>query len=78
MYYNSMKKYTKTKVVRITEEQHKTLVKMKSYNIDVGNFIRNAIKEKIERECKEMKPKTENKDDSFSKRLKNSILANNN
>ena len=73
-----MKKYTKTKVIRITEEQHKTLVKMKSYNIDVGNFIRNAIKEKIERECKEMKPKTENKDDSFSKRLKNSILANNN
>ena len=73
-----MKKYTKTKVIRITEEQHLTLVKMKSFNIDVGKFIRNAIKEKIERECKEMKPKTENKDDSFSKRLKNSILANNN
>ena len=70
-------KLTKTKVVRITEEQHKTLVKMKSFNIDVGSFIRNAIKEKIEREHKEMKPKTEKEKelDSFSKRLKNSILA---
>jgi len=69
-----MKKYTKTKVIRITEEQHLTLVKMKSFNIDVGKFIRNAIKEKIEREHKDFKPK-EKKDDSFSKRLKNSILA---
>tara|TARA_R110002012_G_scaffold9388_3_gene43215 strand:+ start:198 stop:344 length:147 start_codon:yes stop_codon:yes gene_type:complete len=43
-------KLSKTKVIRISETQHKTLLKMKSYNIDVGRFIREAIKEKIERE----------------------------
>ena len=72
-----MKKYTKTKVIRITEEQHKTLVKMKSFNIDVGSFIRNAIKEKIDRECKDMKPKQKQLD-SFAMRLKsiNELLEN--
>lgn len=35
---------TKTKVIRITENQLLTLQKMKSYNIDVGEFIREAIK----------------------------------
>ena len=54
-----MKQYTKTKVIRISETQLKTLQKMKSYNIDVGNFIREAIQEKIKREYKELilKPK---------------------
>ena len=52
-----MKKYTKIKVLRITETQHKTLVKMKSYNVDVGDFIRNAIKEKIKREYLYLIPK---------------------
>lgn len=45
-----MQKYTKTKVIRITETQHKTLQKMKTLNVDVGNFIRLAISEKIQRE----------------------------
>ena len=52
-----MKKYTKTKVIRITAEQLQTLQKMKEYNIDVGSFIRNAIKEKIKREYQELIPK---------------------
>jgi sorbitol-specific phosphotransferase system component IIA len=47
MYYNSMKILTKTKVIRISETQHQTLQKMKSYNVDVGKFIRDAITEKI-------------------------------
>jgi hypothetical protein len=51
---------------------------MKSFNIDVGSFIRNAIKEKIEREHKDFKPKEKEKDDSFSKRIEMCILANNN
>jgi len=42
-----MKNYTKVKVIRLTEVQHSTLVKMKSLNVDVGNFIREAIKEKM-------------------------------
>jgi post-segregation antitoxin (ccd killing protein) len=49
-----MQKYTKTKVVRITEVQHQTLQKMKSLNVDVGNFIRLAIQEKLERDKHEI------------------------
>lgn len=50
---------TKTKVIRVSEIQLKTLQKMKSYNIDVGKFIRDAIAEKIQREHKDLiiKPK---------------------
>jgi len=57
-----MKKYTKIKVIRISEIQHNTLVKMKSYNVDVGKFIRDAISEKIKREYSDLlpKPKKEN------------------
>jgi hypothetical protein len=52
-----MKKYTKVKVLRISKTQHSTLVKMKSYKVDVAQFIRDAIKEKINREYKDLKPK---------------------
>lgn len=56
-----MQKYTKTKVIRITETQHKTLQKMKTLNVDIGNFIRLAIQEKLERDKHEiLKPKEEN------------------
>ena len=55
-----MQKYTKTKVIRITDLQHQTLQKMKTLNIDVGNFIRQAIAEKLERDKHEiLKPKAE-------------------
>jgi len=50
---------TKTKVIRITEIQHKTLQKMKSYNVDVGKFIRDAISEKIKREYQNLTQKQE-------------------
>lgn len=52
-----MKFYTKTKVIRISENQLKTLQKMKSYNVDVSQFIREAISEKIKREYKDLLPK---------------------
>jgi len=52
-----MKNYPKTKVIRISETQLKTLQKMKSYNIDVGQFIRDAISEKIKNEYQELIPK---------------------
>jgi len=45
-----MQKYTKTKVLRISEGQLLTLQKMKSYNVDVSQFIRDAIADKIQRE----------------------------
>ena len=52
-----MKNYTKIKHLRITEAQHNTLVKMKSYNVDVSEFIRQAIKEKIKRDYNNLIPK---------------------
>ena len=52
-----MQNYTKTKVIRISETQLSTLQKMKSYNVDVGEFIRQAISEKIKREYKDLLPK---------------------
>lgn len=52
---------TKTKVVRVSQTQHDTLKKMQSYNVDVGEFIRNAIKEKIKREYKDLIPKQKSK-----------------
>ena len=55
-----MKQYTKVKVVRITESQHTTLIKMQSYNIDVGNFIRQAISEKMKRDYADLLPKIKN------------------
>jgi len=50
----------KTKVIRITEIQLNTLQKMKSYNVDVGNFIREAIAEKIKRDYNDLIPKPKN------------------
>jgi hypothetical protein len=51
---------TKTKVIRVSQIQHDTLKKMQSYNVDVGEFIRNAISEKIKREYKDLIPKQKN------------------
>ena len=50
-------KYTKIKVVKITETQHSTLQKLDSYQINVAQFIRDAISEKIKREYKDLLPK---------------------
>ena len=52
-----MKKYNKTKVIRISETQYNTLKKMQSYNVDISNFIRDAISEKIKRDYLELVPK---------------------
>jgi hypothetical protein len=49
--------YTKVKSIKISESQDLTLKKMKSYKVDVCRFIREAIKEKIDREYKDLIPK---------------------
>ncbi len=36
--------------IRITKTQKQTLDKLKGYNVNVSQFIRNAIKEKINRD----------------------------
>ena len=53
-----MIKYTKVKVIKITEIQHSTLKRIDSYGINVARFIRDAISEKIKREYSELVPKT--------------------
>lgn len=52
-----MIKYTKVKVLKITEVQHQTLKKLNSYQINVAQFIRDAIAEKIQREYADLIPK---------------------
>ena len=69
-----MKTLKHIKVLRIDEEMLNTFKNMKSLKIDVGKFIRLAIKEKLEKEHKYFKPKEI--EDSFSIRLKKAILAN--
>jgi hypothetical protein len=53
-------KYTKSKVIKLTEVQYETLKKLENYNVRVCDFIRLAIQEKLERDKHEiLKPKTE-------------------
>ena len=60
-----MQLYNKTKVIRISEIQLKTLQKMKLLNVDVGNFIREAIQEKIKREYSNLLPTRKKSDCPF-------------
>lgn len=53
-------KYSKVKVIKITDIQHQTLKKLDSYNINVAQFIRDAISEKIKLEYKDLIPKVKN------------------
>jgi hypothetical protein len=51
-------KYTKSKVVKLTEVQYQTLKKLENYNVRVCDFIRDSISEKLQREKIEIvKPK---------------------
>ena len=45
--------------LKISKVQKRTLDKLKSKNIKVSSFVRNAIKEKIERDYKELIEKPE-------------------
>jgi post-segregation antitoxin (ccd killing protein) len=56
-----MIKYTKVKVLKITETQFETLEKLRNRKVNVADFIRTAIAEKIKRDAKELivKPKKE-------------------
>jgi hypothetical protein len=69
-----MKKYTKVKVLRISEQQHKTLIKMKSLKVDVGRFIREAIKEKIDKEHSYLVSKEKPLEYEFAKSLRLALI----
>lgn len=47
-------KYTKVKVLKITETQYNTLQKLKFRKVNVAQFMRDAIKEKIQREASDL------------------------
>ena len=49
-----MEIYTEVITLKITKIQKKTLSKLRSRNIKVSHFIRQAIKEKIERDASEL------------------------
>lgn len=50
-------KYTKVKVIKITQTQHNTLKKLNSYQVNVADFIRCAIQEKIKRDYVDLIPR---------------------
>jgi len=58
-------KYTKVKVIKITEIQHNTLKKLDSYQVNVADFIRTAIQEKIRRDYEYLIPKAKKSDCPF-------------
>lgn len=49
--------YTEVYVLKISKEQKQTLEKIKERGFVVSKFVRQAIKEKINREHKDLKPK---------------------
>lgn len=59
------KLYTKVKVIKISEVQYNTLLKLDGYQINVAKFIRDAISEKIKREYSELIPKPKKSDCPF-------------
>ena len=52
-------KYTKVKVVKITDMQDNTLKKIGGYNVNVSQFIRDAISDKIKKDYDSLTRKIE-------------------
>lgn len=57
-----MKQYTERHTIMISKQQKESLEILKSYNVNTSQFIRQAIKEKIKREWKQIK---ESKESSY-------------
>ena len=54
-----MNKYTVIHTIRFSEKQAESLQKLKNYDVNVSQFIRIAIAEKIKRDWKTIKEKKE-------------------
>ena len=52
-----MKQLTVIKTIRFTGKQAESLKKLADYDVNVSQFIRSAIKEKISRDWKSIKEK---------------------
>lgn len=50
-----MKQYTERQTIMISKQQSESLGILKTYNVNVSQFIRSAIKEKLQREWKQIK-----------------------
>lgn len=55
-----MLRYTEKITIKVSATQKETLNKLRDRNVKVANFIREAIREKINREAEELKPKPKN------------------
>ena len=54
-----MKQLTKSKTIRFSETQMNSLSILESYGVNVNQFIRIAVKEKLQRDLKSIKEKKE-------------------
>ena len=54
-----MNKYTVIQTIRFSEKQAESLQKLKDYDVNVSQFIRIAIAEKIKQDWKTIKEKKE-------------------
>ena len=54
-----MNKYTVIHTIRFSKQQAESLQKLKDYDVNVSQFIRLAISEKIKRDWKQIKEKKE-------------------
>jgi hypothetical protein len=57
--------YTEVEVIKLTKTQKETLIKLRKYNVNKSQFIREAIAEKIQREGYEIKQKAKKNDCPF-------------
>ena len=55
----NMNKYTVIHTIRFSKQQSESLQKLKDYDVNVSQFIRLAISEKIKRDWKQIKEKKE-------------------
>lgn len=54
-----MNKYTVIHTIRFSKQQSESLQKLKDYDVNISQFIRIAISEKINRDWKQIKEKKE-------------------
>ena len=47
--------YTESKTIKFSKQQIEAFEELKKYNINVPNFVRAAIKEKLKRDWKQIK-----------------------
>ena len=65
-----MAKLTNNYTIRFSDEQINSLNKLKDYDVNISQFIRIAISEKIKRDWKQIKEKKERVKLPFLKKIK--------